>query len=238
MQVVLQESGQNPVMDYVDQYLNALNYMTPSTITDENYRQAFHLELDKVHLFRMLEMPEIALEILRETEKCGLDSLEQDATNYWKEQVEMDMLIDQVGMNILDTTINIDTRNYIVPVSNRASSYTFGTTFTSLHERVYPECSNGERIAQNQEDAPEVILGVYPVPADEVINITINSENGILLSQIQLYDAMGRLMGEIELSEDQTEVRNYSVANWSTGVYYYNVLGPAGTYGGGTFLVE
>ncbi|GAB5417881.1 MAG: hypothetical protein Crog4KO_23710 [Crocinitomicaceae bacterium] len=238
MQTILQESGQNPVMDYVNNYLNALNYMTPTTLTADNYRQAFHLELDKVQLYRMMEMPEDGLEILEQTELCGLDSTEQEIVNYWKEQIEYDLLYDVWGMDILDTAINVDTRSYIRPTSNPAISYNFGTFFNSLTDRTYAQCSGGERIAQDQKEQPLVILGVYPVPADEVINITINAEDGVVLNSIRLYDAMGRLMGEIELSVDQTEVRDYSIQSWSTGVYYYNVSGPSGTFGGGTFVVE
>ncbi len=237
-QNILQESGQNPVMDYVNNYLNALNYMTPTTITVDNYRQAFHLELDKVQLYRMMEMPEDGLEILEETELCGLDSMEQEIVNYWKEQLLYDVLYAEWGLDILDTAINVDTRNFITPISSPASSYNFGTFFNSLTDRTYAQCSGGERFAQDETEEPSVVLGVYPVPADEVINITIKAEDGVLLNSIRLYDAMGRLMGEIELFMDQSEVRGYSIQSWSTGVYYYNVSGPSGTYGGGTFVVE
>lgn len=237
-QVVLQESGQNPVMDYVDQYLSALNYMTPSSITADNYRQAFHLELDKAQLFRMLEMPEAALEILEFTEACGLDSLEQEALNYWKEQVELDIVIDSMGLDFLDSNIIIDTKGYNPPTSNPAAIYHFGTHFNTLYDRTYTSCSGEERLMGGQEDQELINLGVYPVPADEVINITIEVEDGIVLSSIQLFDAMGRKMGEIELQPNQTEVRNYSIRNWASGVYYYNVSGPSGSFGGGTFIVE
>ncbi len=238
MQYVLQESGQNPVMTYVDNYLNALNYMTPDTITAENYRTAFHLELDKVQLYRMLEMPEDAREILEYTELCGLDSLEQEAVNYWKEQVAYDILIDQMGMDILDTTIVINTKNYKRPVANPAGSFSFGTTFNSLSSRTYAACSNGNRIASDENKLTAIQFMVYPVPADEVINITIQSEKGLVLDKILLYDAMGRMMGEIVLSEGQTHIRDYSIANWSTGVYFFNVYGPQGSLGGGRFVVE
>jgi len=237
-QVVLQESGQNPIMDYVGQYLSALNYMTPSAITAENYRQAFHLELDKAQLYRMLEMPEAALEILEFTEACGLDSLEQEALNYWKEQVELDIVIDSMGLDFLDSNIIIDTKGYNTPTSNPAAIYHFGTHFNTLYDRTYASCSGEERLMGGQEDQELVNLGVYPVPADEVINITIEVEDGIVLSSIQLFDAMGRKMGEIELQPDQTEVRNYSIRNWASGVYYYNASGPSGSFGGGTFVVE
>jgi hypothetical protein len=230
------KSGTDP---NVTKYLNALNFMTDTLVVDSNYVEAFYIELDKAHLFRILGDPTTGLGILENIELCGINLHEQEVLNHWKREYEIDVLVDQLGIAYLDTTITIDTTEYTVPVINTPGQYYFGAVFTSLAEIDYPNCGNARFGSPgNLWEELDIELSVFPNPADQRINITVNYDIDSQSSSLFFYSADGRIVDEVQIANTKGEVTVHSVNSWLPGVYIYELVIDGKNMSRGKLIVE
>lgn len=230
--------GQSGIEFYINEYLDALNFMTDSLIVDSNYTEAFYLELDKAHLYRMLQDPVSGFEVLKNTEICGLSFEEQKVLNYWKKEYELDIKVEQLGMAYLDTTIIIDTNLYNVPAVFNPTQYYFGTRFVTLNDRTNPDCNFGARILNSYENAEASVgLSIYPNPADNRVSIEFNEYENHESAELVFYSSDGRVTDAIKLSSENS-ITNYSVQSWLPGIYFYELLIGENKIGQGKLVVE
>ncbi|MFT6502328.1 MAG: hypothetical protein ACJASQ_002454 [Crocinitomicaceae bacterium] len=216
-----------------------MNFMTDPLVVDSNYVEAFYVELDKAHLFRILGDPATGLNILDKIELCGINLPEQAVLNHWKREYEIDILVDQLGMAYLDTTITIDTTEYTVPVIYTPGQYYFGATFASLLEIDYPNCGNARLGSSgNLWEELNIELSVFPNPADQRINITVNYDNDSEASSLFFYGADGRIVDEVQIANTKGEVTVHSISSWLPGVYMYELVIDGKKMSRGKLIVE
>ncbi|MCX6147817.1 MAG: T9SS type A sorting domain-containing protein [Candidatus Kapabacteria bacterium] len=81
-------------------------------------------------------------------------------------------------------------------------------------------------IDENYTGNIEASLRLYPNPANDILNIYINSDKG-QISNIQLYNLLGENLVDLDLlnSSNSNKIRQIDISNFSSGVYYlkYNL---------------
>lgn len=222
-QRIASQLGQSGIEFYINEYLDALNYMTDSTIVDSNYTESFYSELDKAHLYRILGDPTSGLEIITKTETCGLDKEEQGILNYWKREYELDIKIDQLEMSYLDTVVLIDTSLYITPVVYNPPQFYFGTRFITLNDREYPTCTNGARLIGEGYVQASVGFSVYPNPASSRISIEFKEFKEYTNVQVVFFTSDGRIIEQLGL-DSKSSITEHSVIDWNPGIYFYELI--------------
>lgn len=207
--------------NYVAMYVNALMYMTDTIIDEYNYMSQFYNEMNKAHVFRLIGHSDIGLNVLTGLESCGLDSAEQHYLNYWKTEYAKDLVIDEIGLEAIDTIIVIDTAIYKLPLSLDLNEYFFGARITSLYDITYPNCSfytPGKML--NEVSKPGFAL--YPNPADEIVNIVLNHPMTSGSSSTLVFQALdGKVVYSTSFTETENTTKTVNVSAFKTGVYLY-----------------
>lgn len=218
---------------HVSKYVHALMYMSDSIIDAYNYVQQFYNEMNKAHLFRLIGHSDIGLNILTGLEACGLDSAEQLYLNYWKTEYAKDLVIAEIGMDAIDTTIVIDTANYNLPVPLVLNEYYFGAQINSLYDIIYPNCEYyTPNKMMKEESKPEFAL--FPNPADDMVNIVLNHSMTAGNTSTLVFQATdGRVVFKATYTETENSMKTISVSAWKTGFYLYKYTIASGkTYTG------
>lgn len=208
---------------YVGKYAAALTRMNPETIDSTNYIRQFYHEIDKAHLLRMIGHPNIGLNILNELESCGLDSAEQTHLNYWKQVFETDVVIQQLGLAALDTTIVIDTAGYLNPalVSN---GYSFGAIINDLNSIQYPNC---DFYAYRDLFTLQNGMQVFPNPATEEVRISWEASEVTGTGKLLIVQTDGRRVYEETARFDESG-RTINISTWKRGAYIVSYTDPSG----------
>jgi len=193
----------SPVQLYVD----VLNLMTDTVLSDSTYRSQFYLELDKGQLFRTLGRSDIAREVFIHLADCQVDSLEQSVLNRWRAQAESELAVfDQyvdLGISPDDVNDAVDSSGFIVPVSYIAENYYFGLQINGPESLSFIGCQNefGFKSVQTNH-SPDFSL--YPNPATTEVNIVPQGFYGFFT--LEILDAMGRkaLTTQVTLTNETT----------------------------------
>jgi len=215
-------------------YAHALMRLTDSVITEENYLAQFYHEIDKAHFFRVTGHSEIGLHLLNELEYCGLDSVEQDQLNYWKTQFAGDQFIEELGPDILDTLIVIDTTGYIQP-QLAVNAYSFGALIYGLNEISYPNCHFYARDLDRQQH-DELI--VYPNPAMTAITITSTHQPMEGAGMISIYQPDGRSFFSKKTNSNEPLFLRLNVSDWTPGIYRIRYTKPDGGISDSQLVVQ
>jgi len=217
---ITRQDNANGFEPHVAMYVNALMYMSDSVIDASNYVQQYYHEMDKAHLFRIAGHSEISQNILSGLENCGLDSTEQQHLNHWKAIFERDLITEELGTEMLDTMIVIDTVNYTVPQPLELNAYSFGAKINGLYDIAYPNCDYYNSKMLRTEIKPEFAL--YPNPATDVVYIALNhvSESGGT-STLTFQNAEGKLIHRTAFRETEGTEKTIDVSDWKPGVYIY-----------------
>jgi|GEM_PF-1454279 hypothetical protein len=178
----------------VQQYVDVLNLMTQTELSDSTYRKQFYLELDKGQLFRTLNIPHIAQQVFVHLDDCDLDSLEQSVLNDWRQQVDLEisilsqLTVDSISFDSL--SFDVDTTNYTAPIPYTLSNYYFGLWIDAPNSVTFVSCD--ENPTYRDLVSSTHATRVYPNPANDRLLIQgIKPEETF---QIQLMDMTGRLM--------------------------------------------
>lgn len=210
--------------NYVQMYVDALNYMSDSLITRKNYKEQFYLELDKAQLFYLLEMPEVGSEILSEVDYCGLDSSEQIALNYWKKQFKTYELKGQFGVAYRDTNIVVDTTSYNLAYPYNPPKFYFGSKINSVHDIVYRDCNDdGYRSFETGNSDVKNKFSVYPNPAQHEVNLTCENHEFSDDLTVQLLSTSGKIVRTYSIREFRASVK-LNLDGISPGTYLIEVI--------------
>lgn len=201
---------------HVAMFANAQMKLSSTKITEANFYKQYYHEIDKAHLFRLIGHTSIGLNILKELENCGIDSLTQAHLNYWKTQFEEEIALQAIGLNAVDTTIEVDTKSYFKPAL-AINNYSFGAVIYDLQNIVFPNCG----LFQTAElmDYMNADITVYPNPSSSNVSIRLNAKyisgNGKLV--IQQLD--GKVIVDKNVEFDSQFEIDQDVSNWAKGVY-------------------
>lgn len=204
----------------VQHYVDALNAMTDTVLTDSTYKDQFYLELDKVQLFRTLGRTEIAREVLAHLGDCRLDSLEQEMINKWRKQTELELSLgDQFyAQQILPDSINlgVDTSDYHQPVQYEQSNYYFGLWINGPQDYVFVSCG-AQPVYRSEDLTSSLDWTVFPNPANEAVNIT-GLEKGY--HEVRIYDVQGRLVEASKVfSDGESSIVVIATHSLASGLY-------------------
>ncbi|MFN8865471.1 MAG: hypothetical protein ACK500_03175 [Flavobacteriales bacterium] len=178
----------------VQQFVDVLNLMTDSVLTDSTYRSQFYLELDKGQFFRTLGRNDIALQVFTHLGDCQVDSLEQAVLNRWRLQSELEMDIQNqytdLGLPPNAISASADTSAYVIPVSYVSDAYYFGLHIYSPEELSFVGCD--EQFGwKNTGENGSGNLSVFPNPATDQIQLQSTGPDGAAI--VQWIDAAGRV---------------------------------------------
>jgi hypothetical protein len=183
-----EESFESSVQRYVD----VLNVMTDSVLTQNTYKEQFYIELEKGQLFRTLGKSAFARYVYQHLDDCQLDSLEQTALNSWLAEVDMELsLYEQYineGLSPDSMSYEIETSGYSPAVEFDQSNYYFGMWILSPNLVNFMTC-DGNLQFRNLKTAQR--SRVYPNPTDG--QFYVQSE-GTGECTFELYDPQGTVV--------------------------------------------
>jgi hypothetical protein len=228
--------GQNTTAfeTHVAMYTDALMQLSAQEIDEYNYVSQFYHEIDKAHLLRVIGHSDKGLNILNGLEACGLDSAEQAHLNYWKQEFEKDLVIEEIGFTAIDSVIVIDTSAYLDPALV-VNAYSFGAVINNLNDIQYPNCSFFEH---RDKKIGFGSMQVFPNPATDEVRISLNHPmmEGEGIFQIQQADGRAVLTKKIDTNE-ATGI-TLSVADWNPGVYQIKYRSPNGVVSTAQLVVQ
>jgi hypothetical protein len=170
---------------FVQQYVDVINSLTTSNISDSIYTTQFYLELNKGQLFSTLKKPQMASWVFTHLDDCALDSLEQETLNRWIYQVELEIQsMDADGTSSLP----VDTTSFNTPEVNDLENYRFGVTVHSPNSVSFVNCQQLYFYRNLAESDLEI--SIYPNPVSEKIFVNTNDE--LSIQEIVLLDLQGR----------------------------------------------
>jgi len=204
----------------VQNYVDALNYLTQSNVISSNYRKMFNLEMDKAHLFHMLGNNQLALDIMYNMENCGLDFDEQKHLNHWKYQLEKESKKINYGYQaeLLDTTW-VDTNSYFQPTNQNFGN--FGSEITSHSSVSFFDCSKSRSNVSSVENT-EVQLTIYPNPSNGQFNVEYYLPEGST-GEIIIYSTDGKQIYRTMCYEGNQFMR-IDVSKIERGIYIYSYV--------------
>ncbi len=219
-------SFENPIQKYVD----VLNLMTDTLLTDSTFREQFYLELDKAQLLRTLGQSQLARNAFSHLDDCQLDAPEQIALNNWLLEVDQEISLSEQyleeGLAPEQVVLNIDTTDYTAPVSYSSSNYYFGMWIHDPQSFTFMSC--GEDAQYRNQTATSVVEAsrVYPNPVHEACFL-LPSTSGLIT--IECWSVHGALISSQTILVEK--IQPIALDTWlpaSPGAYFLHVKSAKG----------
>lgn len=219
--IILPEENTHNFTQPVQQFVDVLNLMTDSVLTDSTYRSQFYLELDKGQLFRTLGRSDIARQVFIHLGDCQLDSLEQATLNAWRAQCDLDLLIrDQYveqGLAPEDIMGEADQTDFVLPVSHISDTYYFGLHIFGPQDLEFVSCQS-EWVLKSGTRDNQPSFSIHPNPARA--EITVRCKGIDTPVQLELFDTSGRLCFTQRIPEGSANLCPVALPpHLSSGVY-------------------
>jgi hypothetical protein len=183
----------------VQQYVDVLNTMTDTLLTDSTYKEQFYLELDKGQLFRTLGNPLLARHIYRHLDDCDLDSVEQVQLNNWLAQVDLDISLNQqyIAQNTPPDSIvfAVDTTAYEAPIDYTTSNFYFGVWILSPSQVSFVNCGSNNVYRSMQQSSND--FDIYPNPTTGTFTMSVAQKANYTMS---IVDLSGRVVHKCNMN--------------------------------------
>jgi hypothetical protein len=183
----------------VQQYVDVLNTMTDTLLTDSTYKEQFYLELDKGQLFRTLGNPLLARHIYRHLDDCDLDSVEQVQLNNWLAQVDLDISLNQqyIAQNTPPDSIvfAVDTTAYEAPIDYTTSNFYFGVWILSPSQVSFVNCGSNNVYRSMQQSSNN--FDIYPNPTTGTFTMSVAQKANYTMS---IVDLSGRVVHKCNMN--------------------------------------
>ncbi len=183
----------------VQQYVDVLNTMTDTLLTDSTYKEQFYLELDKGQLFRTLGNPLLARHIYRHLDDCDLDSVEQVQLNNWLAQVDLDISLNQqyIAQNTPPDSIvfAVDTAAYEAPIDYTTSNFYFGVWILSPSQVSFVNCGSNNVYRSMQQSSND--FDIYPNPTTGTFTMSVAQKANYTMS---IVDLSGRVVHKCNMN--------------------------------------
>jgi hypothetical protein len=214
----------------VGQYVEVLNAMTDTVLTDSTYKEQFYLELDKGQLFRTLNNPLMAKHIYMHLDDCQLDSTEQAMLNNWRAEVDLELSLynQSVLENISPDSISfeVDTTAYTPAVPYSSSDYFFGLWIDSPTSVTFVNC--GDNPVYKSSWSSSNAFAVYPNPTSGAITIEVEQTG---MYKFEIFDASGRSIYKTLLNMQESTTCNLELPSAiARGNYVIKLEGGNGIY--------
>lgn len=218
---LLVTDNENTFTTYVKKYVDVLNIATDENVNEDNYRQQFNFEMDKVNLYHTLGKHTLALDIMYNMENCGLDSLEQKHVNHWKYEIETEQAKINYGYTaeFIDT-VWTDTLSYIQPIKKGYGN--FGSELISPNSIIFYDCSIQRQRIPNTDEVNDIEFSVYPNPSNGILNVTYNLAE-TSTAQVIIYTADGKLIYSMNCKQGRQH-HNFDLSNVERGIYFYTYI--------------
>lgn len=219
---IVQGEKHVPMFDlYGQKYVNALNLLGSGEVNQTRYKTKFLIELDKMELFRMLDKPEVAKELLSDLEFCGLDIDEQKMVNHWKEQIEMDLIVKEYGFQTLDSIFTVDVSHFRKPSPNNSEHFYFGAKILSPISFESPECEM--RFSSPEINSDQLVLYPNPTRTDFSIRVDLNTYGGS--AKLHIESIEGKNVKSVELLKNEMGTYLIDVPSLIPGTYIVRLVG-------------
>lgn len=223
----------------VQQYVDVMMALTDSVKTDTTIVEQFYLEMDKAHLYRLIDRNDMALGMMQSLSNCPWDSLEADHLNYWLTQVENEIIMVQAGVEAIDS-LNIDTTitTFVYP-SVMNGVYEFGADIQGLNSVQFTICGN-YAFAFNPESAVSDEAGqsisIYPNPGHGLLTVDYNL-GAATSGALELRDLSGKLIAKYALYENTT-TKSIDLSEFAAGAYIYRMFVDGGNSIAGKLILR
>jgi hypothetical protein len=183
----------------VQQYVDVLNTMTDTLLTDSTYIEQFYLELDKGQLLRTLGQSQEAKEAFAHLDDCQLDAPEQQALNNWLFEVDQEISLAsqylEEGLSPMEITLNIDTSLYETPTSYTSSNFYFGMWILGPGQYSFMNCGSELQFRSLEHENQRTTLRIYPNPTDSGIKLDVSKAGTY---DVTIYNSVGQVVLRFE----------------------------------------
>lgn len=212
--------------DKVAKYAKAMTYMTEPNITDQNFLQQFNHEMNKAQLMHTIGHTHKALNILQELESCGIDSMTQAQLNFWKSDYELAIAYQASESSPLDTTLTVNTSNYIDP-EYVVNGYSFGADISALDHIKYPNCNFFKGLGEDELTVESFLI--FPNPARESVTIVTDAKYANMDCQLRFeqIDGKAAILRDIKLLDKGKYSMN--IDGFAPGNYVVTLIHEDGT---------
>ena len=172
-----------------EDYINIMNTLTDTNLTEETYRGQFYRELDKAQFFIAIERPSNAMEVLENMDNCLLDSVEANILSIWRQRIAANMNWantadtltgpDVISEYSIDSTASTEFANQ--------SNYYFGCLIANHDDYSFISCGDD----LNYRSLPFAQGQLYPNPANEYTRIKWDGTERLL--NFRIIDSSGRI---------------------------------------------
>jgi pimeloyl-ACP methyl ester carboxylesterase len=219
-------SFETPIQYYVD----ILNLMTDTLLTDSTFREQFYLELDKGQLLRTIGQSQLARNAFSHLDDCQLDAPEQIALNNWLQEVDEEIslsiqYLDQ-GLSPDQIELAIDTSAYNSPMAYSSSNYYFGMWIHDPQSFTFMNCGTEAEFRNLKKPQTDLGSRVYPNPVTDVAYL-IPACGGTI--RLEFWDPSGALLKSETIQIEQAipiSLHEYLPA--VPGIYILHVNSNAG----------
>jgi hypothetical protein len=185
----------------VQRYVDVLNVMTDSVLTEATYKDQFYIELEKGQLFRTIGKSGFARYVYQHLDDCQLDSIEQSALNSWLASVDLELnLLEQYvneGLSPDSVSYEVDTSGYTEAVQFEQGVYQFGMWILSPNLVNFMTCENAFSYKSLRST---IKCSVYPNPNNGLFYLDMPF-TGML--EVDFYNVSGARV--YSLMESKTE---------------------------------
>lgn len=214
----------------IQQYVDVLNLMTDTLLTDSTFREQFYLELDKAQLLRTIGQSQLARNAFSHLDDCQLDAPEQTALNNWLQEVDQEISLGiqylEQGLAPDQIELMIDTTDYTPPMAYFSSNYYFGMWIHDPQSFTFMSCGD-EMEFRNAEMIKAVKQSmVYPNPTSDESYLLPSNIGHI---HLELWDVCGSLL--VSKSYWIEEIQPIALADYlpkSSGIYMLYVHSNSG----------
>lgn len=202
-------------------YVDVLNTYTLTEVPSDLYVDQFGLELHKPAVFGILKTWPTGLELIKEADDCGLDSLEQTILNNEIEKASLQAFLDGLPAEChhpdslyLHTSVEDLQEAFEIDLS----TYGFGAWIDSPTSYIASACPFWE--LQSTAETESLGFTTFPSPAMSNLNVVLNNESE-WPDEIVVYDAMGR---QILHLRDPNPALMIDVSDFANGTYILQAI--------------
>ncbi len=163
----------------VQQYVNALNALTDSTVSDSSFHSQFWIELSKAQLFRSLGNSSMCHAILDQLNTCNIEGEELEELLYWKALTAHEL-------NNTPALASVVSDSIFTGLSN--SNFPFGIEILGPQDVLFFTCFSGGKSLNSHSEKifPSLNTGKFKLKLDKInqtVKWKIVSSSGSIIEE-------------------------------------------------------
>lgn len=202
-------------------YVDVLNSYTLTEVPRDLYADQFGLELHKPAVFGILKAWPTGLELMKEVDDCGLDSLEQTILNNEIEKAALHTFLSEIPAEYHHPDslyLHTPSEDLEQALDNDLPTYGFGAWIQSPCSYLVYACPFWE--LQSATESKNNDFDCFPSPAVSNLTVALNGESE-LPDEVAIYNALGRRL--LHFSHPNS-VFTIDVSHFSNGTYIVQAI--------------